>query len=172
MLSTSIWYGARLCPGSLVGEKWIIYGGRETRWQSKLLTERIKAYVRESLGGGKGNGVTCTVTGWTRWSSDFGGFGLLAGRNQLGAGETGVFGERETAAWARVSEGSPLPYCQPTRRKCNPVAGATLRRQRGTRSSPCQLVPQDLWQWGHSNKCSKGRSTRSGLMEGVLILSI
>lgn len=51
----------------------------------------------KAWGGGKGNAVLCTVTGCTWSSSDLGICWHLSRRNQLGAGETGVFGERETA---------------------------------------------------------------------------
>lgn len=122
-------------------------------------------------------------------------FWFLAGRNQLGARETGVFGERQTAAWAPVSEGSPLPNCQPTRQSCNPVAGPTVMRQseishynrswgilnqekgqkvtdKGGKTESLPGTPWAPWQQEDPSNAVIGGSSLTGPREGILISPI
>lgn len=58
----------------------------------------MKAYVGKSLGAEKASESFALSQDKLGLEVTLAYFGLSAGRNQQGAGETGVFGERETAA--------------------------------------------------------------------------
>lgn len=80
------------------GGKWIIYRRREARRQNKLLTKRIEAYVGKSWWEKKALESFALSQDELGLAVTLAYFGFSAGRNQLGAGEIGVSGERETAA--------------------------------------------------------------------------
>lgn len=92
---------------------------------------------------GKGIAVICTLMGWTWSSSDMGIFWLPSGEEPAGAWGNWCFGRNSCLSASVGRKSSSLLPTHKTQ-NCNPVAGATIMRQRGTRLSQFWLVPQEF----------------------------